>query len=209
MGWGSKRLRGRRRIPVKSRDKKRSKRVEQPQEDVLKGVWNKRKSARKNYEELGLMINPNARKPQKEATTPVEIIMPPPMPRKKRHLTIPEIINARELLMKHGTDYQAMFRDIKTNCYQHTPSRLREICEVYLKECAHRDPLFVVPEQLKSMFEEVAARGSDDDDENDDEEDVDDEEDDDEDGNDSNNDEDDGANNNNNNDDDDDDDDNE
>ncbi|KAG9284649.1 hypothetical protein G9A89_004691 [Geosiphon pyriformis] len=40
---------------------------------------------------------------------------------------------ARKCIAKYGDDYQAMFRDIKLNTYQHTATQLRKKCEKYLK----------------------------------------------------------------------------
>jgi nucleolar protein 16 len=38
-----------------------------------------------------------------------------------------------ELIQKYGDDYDAMFRDIKLNIYQHTVAQLRKKCQRYLK----------------------------------------------------------------------------
>ncbi|CAB4417583.1 hypothetical protein RhiirA5_310274 [Rhizophagus irregularis] len=38
-----------------------------------------------------------------------------------------------ELIQKYGDDYDAMFRDIKLNIYQHTAAQLRKKCQRYLK----------------------------------------------------------------------------
>ena len=38
-----------------------------------------------------------------------------------------------ELIQKYGDDYDAMFRDIKLNIYQHTAAQLRRKCQKYLK----------------------------------------------------------------------------
>ena len=38
-----------------------------------------------------------------------------------------------ELLQKYGDDYDAMFKDIKLNTYQHTAAQLRKKCQKYLK----------------------------------------------------------------------------
>lgn len=38
-----------------------------------------------------------------------------------------------ELIRKYGDDYDAMFRDIKLNIYQHTAAQLRKKCQKYLK----------------------------------------------------------------------------
>ncbi|CAI2171339.1 480_t:CDS:2 [Funneliformis geosporum] len=38
-----------------------------------------------------------------------------------------------ELIQKYGNNYDAMFRDIKLNIYQHTAAQLRNKCQKYLK----------------------------------------------------------------------------
>jgi nucleolar protein 16 len=38
-----------------------------------------------------------------------------------------------ELIQKYGDDYDAMFRDIKLNIYQHTAAQLKRKCQKYLK----------------------------------------------------------------------------
>jgi len=38
-----------------------------------------------------------------------------------------------ELIQKYGDDYDAMFRDIKLNIYQHTAAQLKKKCQRYLK----------------------------------------------------------------------------
>jgi nucleolar protein 16 len=38
-----------------------------------------------------------------------------------------------ELIQKYDNDYDAMFKDIKLNIYQHTAAQLRRKCQKYLK----------------------------------------------------------------------------
>ena len=106
--------------------------------------WDNTKTLKQNYVAMGLSCDPNTKQP--EATNPVEFPeFEPPAPREE-YLTLAEVINCRTMIMKHGSDYLAMWRDIKLNKYQHTRSKLKKMCTVYLEEYAHRDPLYVPKE---------------------------------------------------------------
>ena len=125
-------------------DNKRNKTVMVIDEQV-KERWDKTKTTRQNYEELGLVFDPNA--DQEAAANPIDLQVPNGPGKAEPYLTVPEIINCREMITKHGSDYQSMWRDIKVNTHQHTRVKLRKMCELYLKEYAHRDPLFQPKEQ--------------------------------------------------------------
>ena len=106
----------------------------------MKTRWDPKKTVKQNYIDMGLAVNANEK--QEPSSNPVDFgPFPEPAPREE-YLTLPEIINCRSMIMKHGTDYLAMWRDIKLNRYQHTRSKLKTMCELYMKEYAERDPLF-------------------------------------------------------------------
>ena len=96
---------------------------------------------RQNYEDLGLSFDPNAAK-QKASKNPVNLVVPEGAGPREEYLTLPEVINCRAMIEKHGTNYLAMWRDLKVNKYQHTKKKLQKMCELYMREYAERDPLF-------------------------------------------------------------------
>ncbi|KAI9002831.1 ribosome biogenesis protein Nop16 [Hyaloraphidium curvatum] len=56
----------------------------------------------------------------------------------RRHMSAREFAGVKELIEKHGDNYEAMARDRKLNPEQHTPAQLRRKCEKYR---AHADEL--------------------------------------------------------------------
>lgn len=148
MGWG--RRNARRKKPKRSStrgafDSLRNRTV--PAVDPqLQERWDRHKTTQQNYQELGLAFDPNVK--QKPAKNPVELVVPEGPGKVEPYLTTPEVINARELIMKHGDDYLAMWRDLKTNRYQHTRKKLQKMCQLYMEKYADRDPLFK-PKQKK------------------------------------------------------------
>lgn len=147
MGWQRKRQRKQTSRPKRHKkvDTLGKKKPVYLDEAVAK-AWNTTKTPRQNYIDIGITVDPNAR--QKPAENPVELTVPKDKYERAPHLTIPELINCREMIMKHGNDYTAMFRDIKVNKYQHTKKKLRKMCAIYLDRYAQDDPLFVRPPDL-------------------------------------------------------------
>ncbi|CAG8622066.1 7030_t:CDS:2 [Ambispora gerdemannii] len=52
---------------------------------------------------------------------------------RETHQADGELVFVRECIAKYGDNYEAMFRDIKLNTYQHTANQIRKKCERYLK----------------------------------------------------------------------------
>ena len=143
MGWGRKNARRKRPNP-KGRGKRDTvlEKTFVAVDPQLKERWDTRQTLRQNYLSLGLMVDPNSTAPQQPAKAPIELVVPEGSGSREEYLTLPEIINCRAMLDRHGRDYLAMWRDIKLNRYQHTRKKLQKMCELYLKEYAARDPLF-------------------------------------------------------------------
>ncbi len=141
MAWGRRRLRGK--VP-KSQSQKKPVYARGPQvvvpDPVVAERWNHRLTTKQNYEAMGLVVDPN--KEQAPAAVPIELHPGEYVGPKEKYLTLAEAINCRELIMKHGNDYLKMWRDIKLNKMQHTRSKLKTKCELYLERYAERDPLF-------------------------------------------------------------------
>ncbi len=153
MGWGRKNARRKR--PNPHGRGKRDTVLEKtfvaidPQ---LKERWDTKRTVRQNYESMGLTVDANATK-QKKADKPIELVMPEGPGPREEYLTLPEVINVRTMLDKHGRNYVAMWRDIRLNRYQHTRKKLQTMCELYLKEYAERDPLFKSTDLLEAASE--------------------------------------------------------
>lgn len=140
MGWGKRARRGGRPKKTRAKGKSRLDKSVVPVDRQLAQNWEKTKTAKQNYIDLGLAVVPGKR--QRAPTRPIELVVPEPPPKREPTLTYAEIINCREMLQKHGQNYLKMFRDIKVNRYQHTQGKLEKMCELYLKDYADRDPLF-------------------------------------------------------------------
>lgn len=161
MGWSTKR--GRRSKPTSRKGKKgpdlltKSRVVLEPQ---MRERWDKSKTVKQNYEAMGLVADPNKR--QAPAENPIELVVPASAPRDEPRLYIPEIINTREMINKHGVNYLAMWRDRKVNPYQHTRRRCQKMVEMYLEKYALRDPDFkpsaAVTAVMKTLAEEKEAK---------------------------------------------------
>merc|ERR1711916_125254 len=143
MGWGRKNQKRKRPNPKKTHRKNfdtLTQKAFQVTEQQVVERWDKSLSTRQNYEKMGLVHDPN--KSQKPAEQPIDIKVPEAPGKVEAYLTMAEIINCRTMILKHGTDYLAMWRDIKLNRYQHTRKKLKTMCEVYMKEYAADDPYY-------------------------------------------------------------------
>jgi hypothetical protein len=104
MGWGRRATRGKRSKPTSRKGKngldllKKSTVVMEPQ---MRKRWDSSKTVKQNYEALGLVADPN--RDQAPAENPITLMVAEQKPRDEPRLFLPEIINTREMIMKHGT----------------------------------------------------------------------------------------------------------
>ena len=124
---------------------------------IVEKVWDQKKTLRQNYQALGLQGDVNraisensvrSKHPGKQskdqaasasAQEGVEWVdldsIPRPEDERSRrvahNMSEEEQIYVSTLIERHGTDYKAMERDIKTNVYQWTASRLKRRCVRY------------------------------------------------------------------------------
>ena len=124
MAWGKRRLRGR--VPKTQRHKKKvgvQGRAVHAVDPLVAKRWDHRKTVKANYVAMGLTVDPNA--PQPVAENPVEIKPAEWAGPREEYLTLAETITCRTLIMKHGSDYLKMWRDIKLNTQQLTRKQLQ------------------------------------------------------------------------------------
>ena len=124
---------------------------------IVEDVWDQKKTLRQNYQALGLSGNVNRSisensvrskhpgKMSKEAAASASAregvewvdLDSIPRPEDERSRRVPHNMSEEEqiyvstLIERHGVDYKAMERDIKTNVYQWTASRLKRRCIRY------------------------------------------------------------------------------
>jgi len=105
---------------------------------IIARVWDGKKTLRQNFRAVGLSGDVNAPKPKvprplneaeaakaQGVVAELEQIVADHVPT-TRFTPAGEVLFARQLVEKHGDDYQAMARDHKINVYQHTPKQLKK-----------------------------------------------------------------------------------
>ena len=131
---------------------------------VVKKNWDPSKSPQANLSEMGLLARPNKLVTKGTATDAtaapkkahvIELFDVPDSDRPSRQTRFPLSKDEEEYMAKcmgkHGDNYKAMFRDIKTNNMQHTEERLRKMGARFLllAEGQRRVP---VPSKVKSLL---------------------------------------------------------
>lgn len=106
--------------------------------------WDHKLTTRQNYEQIGLQANPNSHQEMRKSLAGAETALDDEPqffhvpdsdflsernPRRpENYMSEEEIKYLRKLIAKHGEDYTAMARDIKTNNMQWTDNKLKRRC---------------------------------------------------------------------------------
>lgn len=150
------------RLRAKANSWKRVKQARRPRTNETKTVsykggynfqWNKKGGLKGNYESLGLNGDVNEGTHYNEAISgPLQVKKPraieneavtccgasaliterepaPIMPLHKQ-------VYWSELILKHGSDYKAMERDVKLNSALYTETKCKKMCELYMEQMA-------------------------------------------------------------------------
>jgi len=100
-----------------------------------------------DYNSLHIGARIGQKRIKKRASGPTEIVKileaqvaaAAAIPKPERHISSNEELICKDLIAKHGDDYQAMFRDLKLNKYQLTAKQLKKKCEKYLKSLEQQE----------------------------------------------------------------------
>ena len=129
---------------------------------MCKKNWDPTKSATFNYSKMGLKSNINAevnsrgieddiKSNKVEAPSAIELF-DVPIDRMKRETPITKDFQKyiAKCFDKHGDDYESMFRDIKLNNMQHTPTALMKMGKKFLS-MKEEEREVEVPENVKHL----------------------------------------------------------
>ena len=133
---------------------------------IIKKNWDPSKSPAANLSEMGLLARPNQLDPTETATVQpskshvVELFDVPESDKPNRQTRFPLTEEEEEYMAKcmakHGDNYTAMFRDIKTNKMQHTEDKLRKMGARYLL-LSSEQRRFPVPERVQALLPDEAT----------------------------------------------------
>jgi nucleolar protein 16 len=113
-------------------------------DDRIRALWNHKLTTKQNYEQIGLNVDPNSFQAIRKSIEGAEgalddeprlfrvpdsdILNDRNARRPENYMSEEEIKYLRRLIAKHGEDYAAMARDIKTNDMQWTENKLMRRC---------------------------------------------------------------------------------
>jgi len=129
----------------------------------MKAQWDPSKSPAQNMKILGLVSKPGevvatkADEAQQPKNTVIELYDVPDSDtlearKQKRPQSAEDQKYIARLLLKHGDDYTAMFRDIKVNNMQHTETQLRKMASRFLL-LDEEQRVVDIPERIKATHQ--------------------------------------------------------